>query len=125
MRPLSTFPPPTPAQVEQFIQTVPNVRPALMYVARGVIRNRSCQEDIVQNALYQAFRKLATFRGDSKLSTWIVAICRNEAIMWVRKERHLTMQQPPEMVYMDHLPESRGRALDREISFGEAVPDER
>ena len=42
-------------------------------------------EDIVQVALSKALQKLATYRGESQLFTWLCAICRSEIADWARR----------------------------------------
>jgi RNA polymerase sigma-70 factor, ECF subfamily len=42
-------------------------------------------EDLTQDAFMQVFRKLATFRGDSALSTWIYRVAMNTTLMHFRK----------------------------------------
>lgn len=59
----------------------------LYRIARGVVRNDSEAEDIVQEAYVRAFAALATFRGDSSLATWLSRIVINEALGRVRKRR--------------------------------------
>lgn len=44
-------------------------------------------EDLVQDAFVIAFRGLAGFRGDAKLSTWLYRICVNVALAHLRKQR--------------------------------------
>ncbi len=43
-------------------------------------------EDLTQDAFVQVFRKLASFRGDSALSTWIYRIAVNTVLMHFRKK---------------------------------------
>jgi RNA polymerase sigma-70 factor, ECF subfamily len=43
-------------------------------------------EDLTQDAFIQVHRKLATFRGDSALSTWIYRIAVNTVLMHFRKK---------------------------------------
>lgn len=45
----------------------------------GFLRNRSDVDEIVLKALFQAYRHLGSFRGDSTLSTWLHSIARNLA----------------------------------------------
>ena len=59
----------------------------LYRIARGVVRNDSEAEDIVQEAYVRAFAALATFRGDSSLATWLSRIVINEALGRLRKRR--------------------------------------
>jgi len=59
----------------------------LYRIARGVVRNDSEAEDIVQEAYVRAFAALATFRGDASLATWLSRIVLNEALGRLRKRR--------------------------------------
>jgi RNA polymerase sigma-70 factor (ECF subfamily) len=57
----------------------------LYRTARAILRDDAEAEDAVQEACLQAFRALGTFRGESKLSTWLVRITANEALMRRRR----------------------------------------
>jgi RNA polymerase sigma-70 factor, ECF subfamily len=57
----------------------------LYRTARAILRDDAEAEDAVQDAYLQAYRKLGTFRGESKLSTWLVRIAANEALMRRRR----------------------------------------
>ncbi|WP_136622719.1 MULTISPECIES: RNA polymerase sigma factor [Mesorhizobium] len=59
----------------------------LYRIARGVVRNDSEAEDIVQEAYVKAFAHLEAFRGDSSLATWLSRIVINEALGRLRKRR--------------------------------------
>ena len=59
----------------------------LYRVARGILRNDSEAEDIVQEAYVSAFTHLDQFRGDSSLATWLSRITMNEALGRLRRER--------------------------------------
>ncbi|NNE60826.1 MAG: RNA polymerase sigma factor [Woeseia sp.] len=41
-------------------------------------------EDIVQQTLSKALRKLASYKAESQLQTWLCAICRNDIADWYR-----------------------------------------
>src|SRR5260370_18647316 len=56
-------------------------------LAQSIIRHRQAAEDVVQNALVQAFKNLPQFRGDSRFYTWLVRITVNEALMKIRCRR--------------------------------------
>jgi RNA polymerase sigma-70 factor (ECF subfamily) len=57
----------------------------LYRTARAILRDDAEAEDAVQEAYLQAYRALRTFRGESKLSTWLVRITANEALMRRRR----------------------------------------
>ncbi|MFC3322457.1 RNA polymerase sigma factor [Mesorhizobium cantuariense] len=69
----------------------------LYRIARGVVRNDSEAEDIVQEAYVKAFAHLDAFRGDSSLSTWLSRIVINEALGRLRKRRRtVAMPENPQ-----------------------------
>lgn len=55
-----------------------------------VDRNEELAREVVQTTLAKAMRKLADFRGDAALFTWLCQICRREIIDRVRSERRHT-----------------------------------
>jgi RNA polymerase sigma-70 factor (ECF subfamily) len=60
----------------------------LYRIARSVLADDLEAEDVVQETYLKAFLKLADFRGDASLSTWLARIALNEAI---RGRRRRTM----------------------------------
>lgn len=58
--------------------------------------NTAEAEDLTQVAFLQVFRKLATFRGDSTLSTWLYRVAVNTVLMHFRKKgmRQLSLDEP-------------------------------
>jgi RNA polymerase sigma-70 factor (ECF subfamily) len=63
----------------------------LVYVtAISILKNPADAEEVAQEAVLKAFANLASFRGESKFSTWLIQITYNEAKMKLRKaRRHL------------------------------------
>jgi len=59
----------------------------LYRIARGILRNDSEAEDVVQEAYVGAFAHLQDFRGDSSLATWLSRITINEALGRLRRDR--------------------------------------
>lgn len=57
----------------------------LFRTARSILKSDAETEDAVQDAYLNAWRGLATFREDAKLSTWLVRIVLNEALKRVRR----------------------------------------
>ncbi len=57
----------------------------LYRTARAILKDDAEAEDSVQEAYLLAFRAMAGFRGDAKLSTWLVRIAANEALGRLRK----------------------------------------
>jgi RNA polymerase sigma-70 factor (ECF subfamily) len=59
----------------------------LYRLARGILRNDSEAEDVVQETYVRAFTNLERFRGESSLSTWLARIAMNEALGRLRRQR--------------------------------------
>lgn len=57
-----------------------NNRP-MFRTARAILRDDAEAEDAVQEAYLRAFAALGEFRGESRLTTWLVRIAANEALM--------------------------------------------
>jgi RNA polymerase sigma-70 factor (ECF subfamily) len=59
----------------------------LYRLARGILRNDSEAEDVVQETYLRAFTHLEDFRGESTLATWLGRIAINEALGRLRRQR--------------------------------------
>ncbi len=59
----------------------------LYRLARGILRNDSEAEDVVQETYVRAFTHLEDFRSESSLSTWLSRIAINEALGRLRRTR--------------------------------------
>lgn len=57
----------------------------LFRTARSILKSDAEAEDALQEAYLLAWRALATFRSESKLSTWLVRIVINEALGRLRR----------------------------------------
>lgn len=69
----------------------------LYRLARGILRSDSEAEDVVQETYVRAFTHLDSFRGQSRLSTWLSRIAINEALGRVRSAKpHVDLGALPE-----------------------------
>jgi RNA polymerase sigma-70 factor (ECF subfamily) len=59
----------------------------LYRLARGIVRDDSEAEDILQEAYVRAFNGLDAFRGESQFGTWLARIVINEALGCLRRRR--------------------------------------
>jgi RNA polymerase sigma-70 factor (ECF subfamily) len=59
----------------------------LFRVARSIVRDEAEAEDVLQEAYVRAFAKLAEFRGEASIYTWLTRIVINEARGRLRKRR--------------------------------------
>lgn len=66
-------------------------------------RNEDAAREVVQGTLVKAMRKLADFRGEAALLTWLCQICRREIADHVRSRR----RRAEKVVLIDDSPEVR------------------
>jgi RNA polymerase sigma-70 factor (ECF subfamily) len=52
---------------------------ALYRVARAILKNTADAEDVLQESHLSAYRHIADFRADAKLSTWLTRYCRQSS----------------------------------------------
>lgn len=57
----------------------------LFRTARSILKSDAEAEDALQDAYLRAWRAMASFRADARLSTWLVRIVINEALGRVRQ----------------------------------------
>ena len=74
----------------------------LFRTAHAILRDEAEAEEAVQDAYVKAYRNLGTFRGESKLSTWLVRITANEALM--RRRRAQARAEPAEQEPVSEAP---------------------
>ena len=73
----------------------------LFRTARSIVKNDAEAEDVLQEAYLRAWRALATFRADAKLSTWLVRIVINEALGRLRRRSAQVIPLEPGMESID------------------------
>ena len=59
----------------------------VFHAAASILGNAADAEDVAQEAFLKAYRNLASFRQESKFSTWLIQIAINDAKMKLRKDR--------------------------------------
>ncbi len=79
-------------------------RARLRRAVRGVLRDRSEVDDVVQQALLQAFTGLDGFEGTAPFATWLTRIAMNEALMRARRSRRVERAALHLVSYAEALP---------------------
>lgn len=72
---------------DAYAQLMRRYNPRMFRVARSIVQNDDAAMDIVQDAHIKAFYKIAKFNGSSSFLAWLYAITRNEALMYLRKQK--------------------------------------
>ncbi|MCG5072378.1 MULTISPECIES: sigma-70 family RNA polymerase sigma factor [Burkholderiaceae] len=82
------------------------LRSNMLRFARLQLRDDAAAEDAVQDAMLAAMSKMADFRGNAQLSTWVFAILKNKIIDIMRSRKRFTSSQE-----VDELPADSFDAL--------------
>jgi RNA polymerase sigma-70 factor (ECF subfamily) len=86
----------------------------LFRVARAILRDDAEAEDAVQEGYLRAYCAIGAFRGDARLSTWLVRIVVNEALARLRRRN-----RGAEVIRLDgRAPENSGED-DMEVAHPE------
>ena len=60
----------------------------LYWQIRKMVVSHEDADDLLQNVFIKAWKNVANFRGDAKLSTWLYKIAVNESINFLNQERN-------------------------------------
>ena len=98
-----------------------------------MLGNPQDAEDILQETFIKAYRGLPNFDGRSSLSTWLYRIATNEALMFLRRRRHVEVsieepwdsaaeeQQPMEIVDWCCVPEEQLLSAEGRVYLDRAI----
>ena len=99
-----------------FLETVSNLRPQLHQYCSRMVGSVLDGEDVVQDALFQAYRKLESFDGSRPLKPWLFRIAHNQCIDFLRR-RQVRQDAEAEVVVQDAVApkDPVGRGIERAI----------
>lgn len=92
----------------------------LYRTARSILKDDAEAEDAVQEAYLHAYRAMGKFRGDAKLSTWLVRIVVNESIGRMRKRN-----RSAEIIHIDNDVDLDSDATEVTMNDGMSAQPER
>jgi RNA polymerase sigma-70 factor (ECF subfamily) len=88
---------------------------AVFRACRAVIGDDTEAEDAVQSAWVQAYRALATFRGESTFRTWVTRIAVHEASHRLQARRRLAAVPIEEVMTMPAAVDPEGEAATEQL----------
>jgi len=99
-----------------FLETVSNLRPRLHQYCSRMVGSVLDGEDVVQDALFQAYRKLESFDDSRPLKPWLFRIAHNQCIDFLRR-RQVRQDAEAEVVVQDAVApkDPVGRGIERAI----------
>src|SRR5437868_14491375 len=105
---------PFQARYVAFLETIADLRPRLHRYCSRMTGSVLDGEDVVQDALFQAYRKLETFDDTRPLTPWLFRIAHNRCIDFIRRrevreDAEAGAMEPESVVPADPI----GAVLDR------------
>lgn len=77
---------------------------AILYKVSGIYTNTiEDQKDLYQEIVYQLWKSYKSFKGESKISTWIYRIALNTSISYLKKEKRKGHQIPIDSILSNRI----------------------
>ncbi len=108
---------PFEARYLAFLETITNLRPSLHRYCARMTGSVLDGEDVVQETLFEAYRKLDTYDESRPLSPWLFRIAHNRSIDFlrrrgVREEAETASIEPDFVLPVDPIGAGLGRAVE-------------
>ncbi len=103
---------------EEFADLVRIYSPQIYRISLRMLKNHADAEDNLQTVLCKAYGSIHRFEGRSSISTWLVSIAINQALMRIRNRR-------PEPVALDLLNSERADGVFIDVSDDRPSPERR
>lgn len=102
-----------------FFELISPYQKSVYVAAHSVLQNEADAEEVAQEAFLKAFSHLASFRQESKFSTWLIQIAVNEARMKRRKDRKSLYESVDEQAATEE-----GDYIPRDFADWREIPSE-
>ena len=83
---------------QEFLKSIHDYQRIIYKICKMYRDRKEDQEDLFQEIVYQCWKSYPSFKGDSKISSWIYRIALNTAMATYRKPK-------PTVNYLDQLPD--------------------
>jgi RNA polymerase sigma-70 factor, ECF subfamily len=112
---------PFEARYLAFLETITNLRPSLHRYCARMTGSVLDGEDVVQEALFEAYRKLDSYDDSRPLSPWLFRIAHNRSIDFlrrrgVREEAEAATAEPDFVLPVDPIGAGLGRAVEHLVT---------
>jgi len=79
------------AKQKEFIKLIQKNEGILFKISGLYSDNVADGKDLRQEMIYQLWKSYDTFKGLSKISTWIYKVCLNTGLVFIKKNNHVLM----------------------------------
>lgn len=74
------------SQASAFEVLVSTYKEPLYWHIRRIVLNHDDTDDVLQNTFIKVYKNIKSFKGDSKLYTWLYRIATNEALTFLKRK---------------------------------------
>jgi len=113
-----------PAEKAALAEVAEKYSAKIYQLAFRYLKNKEDAEEVTQDVLYKVHRKVAEFRGDAALSSWIYRITFNTAMSRLRTAHHQTLRHDEAPASKSGDEEMTGAPLARDIPDWSDMADE-
>src|SRR5690606_37909470 len=92
-----------------FRELVSQYKERLYWQIRNMVLDHDDADDVLQNTFIKIFRNINSFKGESKLHTWMFRIAANESITFLNKKAKRNN------VSIDNVKDSAARKLESDV----------
>ena len=94
-----------------FRELVSQYKKRLYWHIRKIVLNHDDTDDVLQNTFIKIYRNIDSFKGDSKLYTWMYRIATNESITFINK------RAKRKQISSEEIKESTLKNLETDVYF--------
>ncbi|QQX76561.1 MULTISPECIES: RNA polymerase sigma factor [Aequorivita] len=99
------------AKEAAFRELVAQYKERLYWQIRNMVLDHDDADDVLQNTFIKIFRNIKSFKGESKLHTWMYRIAANESITFLNKKARRNN------VSIDNVKDNAVRKLETDVYF--------
>jgi len=100
---------------QDFIQTIKENEGIIYKITRVYAKDREDQRDLYQEIVYQLWKSFDTFKGQSKISTWMYRVALNTSIAHLNREKRKGQMVSADFEFLDHLNAATGKIQEPEL----------
>lgn len=94
-----------------FRELVAQYKERLYWQIRNMVLDHDDADDVLQNTFIKIFKNIQSFKGESKLHTWMYRIAANEAISFLNKKAKM------QSISMEEVKDRALRNLETDVYF--------
>lgn len=99
-----------------FTQVIKENQGLIFKVSSIYTNTREDQKDLYQEIVYQLWKSFKTFKGNSKMSTWMYRVALNTSITFLKKDKRSGVQVPIEQI-LTHKTEEHDTIIEDRVAL--------